>query len=398
MRDTFVVTQMALAVVVSVGAGLLIKSYAKLRDTDPGFNPAGVLTFELNLPQADYPEEPNVADAYEAVLERLRALPGVAGAGITSSLPLSEPLDYLLQLLVVGEPRPEPGSEPHAWYRQVSPELFQTAGIPLIRGRAFDDRDREDAAAAVIVNRALAHTLFGDGDPLGRQLDGIHGSFGPLGRILNSRTEIVGVVDDVRYGSLRAPAAPSLYFPFRQAPFRRMTVVMRTNGDPATLAPLARREVAAFDPSLPLGNVITLADAVERSIARDRFAMLLVTLFGAVALSLAAVGIYGVLSYTVAQRTQELGVRMALGANGPKVAGLVMRRMAILIAVGVGVGALSAALATRAISSQLFGVTARDPLTFIMVTILLTAVGCLASYLPAFRATRISPLTALRYE
>ncbi len=398
VRDVFVVTQMALAVIVTVGAGLLIRSFANLRDTDPGFDSAGVLTFELNLPPTSYPTWTNVSDAYDGLLEQIRALPTVERAGITSSLPLSEPLDYLLQVIVVGEPPPEQGTEPHAWYRQISPELLESTGVPLIRGRTFEASDREDAPAVVIVNRTLARTLFGDGNPIGRQLSGVSGAFGPLGQVFNNRTEIIGVVDDVRYGSLREPAAPSMYFPSRQAPFRRMTFVVRTSGDPTAIVPIVRREVAATDPNLAVNDVSTLSSVVERSIARDRFAMMLVTLFGVLAVTLAAVGIYGVLSYTVAQRTRELGVRIALGASGPAVLRHVMRQMIVVIALGVGVGTLGALAATQAISSQLFGVTGRDPVTFGVVALLLGGVACFACYLPALRATKISPLTALRYD
>ena len=355
-------------------------------------------TFELNLPPTSYPTWPNVSDTYDGLLERIHALPGVERAGITSSLPLSEPLDYLLRVVVVGEPAPEQGAEPHAWYRQISAELLEATGVPLVRGRAFDSRDREDAPAVVIVNRTLARTLFGEEDPVGRQLSGVAGGFGPLGRIFNHQTEIVGVVNDVRYGSLREPAAPSMYFPSRQAPFRRMTVVVRTSGDPAAIVPQVRREVASTDPNLPLNNVSTLSAVVEHSIARDRFAMMLVSLFGVVAISLAAVGIYGVLSYTVAQRTRELGVRIALGASGPTVLRHVMRQMIVLIGLGVSVGMLGALAATQAISSQLFGVTVRDPVTFGAVALLLGGVACFACYIPTLRATKISPLTALRYE
>ena len=398
LRDTFVVTQLALALIVSIGAGLLIKSFANLRETDPGFAPSGILTFTLNLPQTDYPDLTVAIDTYGRLLDELRAVPGVQHAGITSSLPLSDPLDYLLRIVPIGEAPPEPGNEPNAWYRQVSPGFLEALGISVVRGRAFDDRDRADAPAVVIVNRTLARTLFGDQDPIGRRLSGVSGGFGPLGRVQNAQTEIVGVVDDVRYGSLRDPAAPSLYFPYAQAPFRLMTIAVRTSGDPSAALGPARRVVSEIDPNLPLGNVSTMMDVVEQSLARDRFAMFLVSLFGVIALLLATVGIYGVLSYTVAQRTSELGLRIALGARSPDVLGLVMRRSAILIGIGVLIGTAGALVVTGAIASQLFGVATRDPLTYGAVALLLGAVGALASYIPAVRATRVSPLTALKHE
>jgi predicted permease len=272
-------------------------------------------------------------------------------------------------------------------------------GIPLVRGRPFATTDLPESSGVVIVNRALAGMLFDEGtNPVGQRLSGVSGSWGPLGRVLNAETEIIGVVDDVRYGSLRASAAPSIYFPHAQAPFRRMTIAVRTAGDPASLLPTVRSEIAALDPNLPLGNVITMQRAVERSIARDRFSMFLVGLFGAIALALASVGIYGVLSYTVAQRTNELGIRMALGASGKNVLGLVMLQSVGLIAVGIGTGLAGALLATRVMASQLYGVTARDPVTFMGVTLLLGLVALLSSYLPAMRATKVDPLTALRYD
>jgi putative ABC transport system permease protein len=399
LRGGFVVTQLALAVMVTTGAGLLIKSFNRLRDTDPGFDPAGLLTLEVNLPATSYETLATVIDTYDRLQTRIERLPGVESSGITSSLPLSDPLDYLLSLVVVGAPPPEPGQGPAAWYRQVSPSFFATMGIPLIRGRPFDATDRPESPGVVIINRALARLLFeASADPIGQHLSGVSGGFGPLGRVINSETEIVGIVDDVRYGSLRASAVPSIYFPHAQAPFRRMTVAVRTAGDPAGHLPAIRGEIAALDPNLPLGNVMTMQRAVERSIARDRFSMFLVSLFGGVALVLAAVGIYGVLSYTVAQRTNELGIRMALGASGKNVLGLVMLQSTGLIALGIGSGVVGALLATRVMASQLYGVTARDPVTFVGVALLLGLVALLSSYLPALRATKVDPLTALRYD
>ena len=399
LRGGFVVTQLALAVMVTTGAGLLIKSFNRLRATDPGFDPSGVLTLEVNLPATSYETLTSVIETFDRVLTRLDALPGVQSTAITSSLPLSDPLDYLLSLGVVGAPPPEPGEELGAWYRQVSPEFFATMGIPLIRGRPFAPTDRAESPGVVIINRALARLLFDEAtNPVGQRLSGVSGSWGPLGRVLNAETEIVGVVDDVRYGSLRASAAPSIYFPHAQAPFRRMTIAVRTAGDPAGHLPTIRNEIATLDPNLPLGNVITMQRAVERSIARDRFSMFLVGLFGGIALALASVGIYGVLSYTVAQRTNELGIRMALGASGKNVLGLVMLQSVGLIALGIGGGVGGALLATRVMANQLYGVTARDPMTFVGVTLLLGLVALFSSYLPALRATKVDPITALRYD
>ncbi len=219
-----------------------------------------------------------------------------------------------------------------------------------------------------------------------------------MGRVLNAETEIVGVVDDVRYGNLRTGSAPSLYFPHSQAPFRLMTITVQTAGDPADLVGAVRSEVAAIDANLPMGNITTMQGAFDRSIARDRFAMFLAGLFGTLALLLASVGIYGVLSYTVAQRTRELGIRMALGASQHTVLTYVLRQSITLIAIGAGGGIAGALLLTRVMASQLYGVTARDPITFVSATVVLSAVALLASYVPAARATRVNPITALRYD
>jgi putative ABC transport system permease protein len=398
LRDVFVVGQMALALVVSICAALLMQSFRNLRNTDPGFTPEGVVTFEMALPTGPYPDMANVADTYRDLLERIEAVPGVDAAGATSTLPLAEPYDYLLQLAVMGEPAPQEGEEPHAWYRQVSPGFFRAAGIQIVRGRGIEPRDRADQPGVAVINRTLARTLFGDEDPIGRRLSGVSGNFGPLGVVLNNETEIVGVVDDVRYGSLRNPAAPSLYMPLDQAPFRKMSITVRTSGDPTSLVSAIRREVASVDPNIPLSNVMTLQETVDQSLGRDRFAMLLANLFGVLALALSAVGIYGVLSYAVAKRTQELGIRIALGATDGRVLGLVMSRTAKLVGAGLAIGLLASAAATSALSSQLFGVNSRDPLTFGAVALLLAGVAVVSSYLPAWRATRLSPLTALRAE
>ncbi len=399
LRGVFVVTQLALAVMVAVGAGLLIKSFSKLRSTDPGFDPAGVLTFELNLPAGNYPEFQQVIDTYDNLLDRIEALPGVRSVGMTSSLPLSEAQDYLLRLNLIGAPAPVPGEEPNAWYRQVSPAFFTSMGIPLLQGRAFGDQDTPDNPGVVIINRALARMLFDDGaDPIGQRLSGVSGDWGPMGRVFNGQTEIVGVVDDVQYGNLRTGGAASLYFPHAQAPFRRMTITAKTDGDPANLVSAVRGELTAVDANLPMGSITTMQGALDRSIARDRFAMFLVGLFGTLALLLASVGIYGVLSYMVAQRTKELGIRIALGASQRTVLTFVLRQSVTLIAIGAGGGIAGALLLTRVMASQLYGVTARDPITFISATVVLSAVALLASYVPAARATRVDPITALKYD
>ncbi len=312
---------------------------------------------------------------------------------------MSEAQDYFLRLNVLGAPAPVPGEEPNAWYRQVSPAFFTSMGIPLLQGRSFSESDTPDTPGVVIVNRALARLLFDEGeDAVGRRLSGVSGSWGPMGLVLNTETEIVGVVDDVQYGNLRTSSAPSLYFPHSQAPFRLMTITAQTTGDPANLVRAVRSEVTGVDPNLPMSNITTMQGAFDRSIARDRFAMFLVGLFGTLALLLASVGVYGVLSYQVAQRTNELGIRIALGASQRTVLTYVLRQSITLIAIGVGGGIAGALLLTRVMASQLYGVTAHDPVTFVSATLVLSAVALLASYVPAARATKVDPITALKAE
>jgi putative ABC transport system permease protein len=398
LRNSFAIMEVALAVMLVIGASLLIRSFGNLQALDPGFNRDGVLTLMLDLPRGSYGDDDQVARFYQTLEERLAALPDVQAASMTSTLPLDESVDYYSAFTIEGREPPPPGEQNQAYFRQVGHDFFRAMGVRLLAGRAFTERDREDAPGVVVINETLARQYWPDSDPIGERLSGTQQRFGPLGVMFNNEVEIVGVVDDIRYVGLRESPQPSLYFPHRQAPFRRMTVIVRTSRDPEMVIGGVRAAVAEIDPDLPVTRLAEMGQVMDRAVARERFSMLLLTLFGAAALVLANVGIYGVLSYSVEQRSRELGIRMALGAHRGDVRGMVLRQALGLIGVGVAVGLAAALVLSRVLESQLFGVSPRDPLTFAGVALLLATVALTAAYLPARRATAVDPIVALRNE
>jgi putative ABC transport system permease protein len=398
LRNAFVVAQVALAVMLVIGSGLLIRSFSNLSNTDPGFEAAGVLTMELDLPSASYADDEAVAAFYAAFSQRLQALPGVSTASMTSSLPLGESLDYLSSFLIANREPPPPGEQNRTYYRQVGHDFFKTMGIPLVKGRHFTAADRADAPGAVIINEAMARQFFPDEDPIGEVLTQTQQRYGPLGAMLLNEVEVVGVVRDVRYVGLKEEPQPSLYFPHQQAPFRRMTVILRTATDPTSMIAAARYELAEIDPDMPISRIQSMEQVLADSIAQERFAMLLLGVFALTALTLAAVGIYGVLSYNVEQRTRELGIRIVLGADASDVREYVLRRSLWLVGGGILIGLVGAFSLSRILVSQLYGVASTDLITFISVPILLALVALVASYTPAQRATRVDPIVALRYQ
>jgi len=397
VRGALVVAEVALAIVLLVGAGLLLKSFMRLQHVDSGFNPAGVLTFNLQLPISSYPDWRQVSELYSALIARLKSLPGVQSADAAGFLPLEGgwPTKFLIQ----GRPFVR-GEEPVGQHRPVSEGYFQTMGIPLVRGRWFDERDRADAQGVMIVNEALARRYFPNEDPVGKRLTTPYRQYGPLGRVMPAslEMEIVGVVGDEKNSSLNKEAEPAIYFSHHQFSYRSMSVVVRTVVPPLGLANTVRNEVWSLDPNLPISEVTTMEQRLGESIARPRFNALLLGLFAILALLLAAVGIYGVISYTVQQRTHEIGVRMALGASAGDILKLVAGQGLALTLVGVGLGVLGALGLTRLMSGLLYGVRATDPLTFVTMPALLVLVALLASYIPARRAAKVDPMAALRAE
>jgi putative ABC transport system permease protein len=391
-RNLLVVTEVALALVLLVGAGLLIKSFARLQRVDLGLDPSGVLTLFSAVPEVRYAEPPQRAEFYRQALERVASLPGVQVAGATTSLPL-DGKGSELTFVIEGRPVPPPGQEPDSGYHQVSPDFFRALGIPLLQGRFFTEGDARGATGVAIINDTMARRHWPGEDPLGRRI-----SFGTNERNEPEWLSIVGVVGDVRYEGLHAEVTPDVYVSYLQAPSRAMTLVVRAVIDPASLASAVRREVQSIDPEVPLHHVRTMREVLSDSIATRRFNMILLASFAAVAALLAAVGLYGVMAYSVTQRTHEIGVRMALGARRRDVLRMVVGQGMALALIGVVLGLGIALATTRVLRNLLFGVTVTDAGTFAGVALLLASVALLACYVPARRATKVEPMIALRYE
>jgi len=396
-RSFLVINQIALAVMLVIGAGLFARSFAVLRDTDPGFNATGLLTFQLDLPSGTYTELPVVADYYATITERLENLPGVRSVAATVALPFDQEVPFLGNFVVEGRPTPRQGEEPQAHYRQVTPGFFRTMGIGIVSGREFELRDRRDAPGAAVVSEELVRRYFPEEDPINKKLTGFPPHIA-MGGFLVDELEIVGVVRDVKYFGLAEPSVPSLYFAVAQAPYRRMNYTLRTTRDLEGLVREVRSAVAAVDPTVPIARIDTMERILAASVARERFSMLLLGLFGVLALVLASVGTYGVISYSISRRTAELGIRMAIGATQGDVLKLVLLHGAKLAGWGVVGGLVGAVALSRLMASQLHGVSATDPWIFGGVAAVLASVAMIATFIPALRASRIDPLLALRDE
>jgi putative ABC transport system permease protein len=332
---------------------------------------------------------------FDALVQRLEAVPGVRSVGLTVSLPPNL-LQVTDNFMVEGQVLPPNQSAPVGPVVMVSDAFFGTLGVPLVRGRVFDARDEADAPPAVIVNETLAAKYFAGVDPIGRQLK-IGGPERPIGP-KNPWMTVVGVVGDVKYSGLGTAAEPAYYMPYRQNPWSNQFVVVRTTSDPAALASTVRGVVASLDKDIPVARLRTMDQLMDASVAPPKFRTVLVTIFALVGVLLAAIGIYGVMAYAVAERTHELGVRIALGADRADVVRLVLGEAAVLAALGVAAGLAGAFVTTRLIRSLLFGVTTTDAATFAAISALLVVTALAASYVPTRRATRVDPMIALRYE
>jgi putative ABC transport system permease protein len=389
LRKVFVVVEVALAFVLLVGAGLLVRSFSRLTAVEPGFNTQSALTFLVPLPRARYSTPAQQIAFYDQAQQRLAALPGVASSVLTSTVPLSGD-DELYSIGIAGAPSPD---QPSALYYLVGPDYLRQMGIQLLAGREFTPQDNAVGPHVCIVNDKLAQTLFPGRNPIGQRIQ--------IGRNYSIVREIVGVAATVKHYGLDEKTALQVYEPFAQLPRTAMLFVLRTQGDPMRVLPAARHAIQQVDAQQPVTRPATMEEILSESVALPRFRTLLLGLFGALAATLAAVGLYGVMSYTVTQQTQEIGVRMALGAQRMQIFRLMVGRGMFLVLIGVVIGGGGAFALTRSLESFvsfLFGVKPNDPLTLAGVTLLFAAVAAFACWLPARRASRVDPLIALRYE
>ncbi len=390
LRNGLVIAEVALALVLLSGAALLIKSFAKLQNVNPGFNPRNALTFEISLPKLQYADDASIVRFNNEAQRRIAALPGVRAAGFSTILPLAG-TNSDWSFAIEGRPSNDNSPSPDEEKRQVSPDYFHTLETPLIKGRVFADADNADAPRVIIVNQAFAKKFWPDEDVLGKRIS-FDSSKNP------KWITIVGVVGDIRHFGLDIQPKPEMYVPFAQEPYFTTIYVVRSNENPRSLAAAIRREIQAIDPALPIANVRSFENVIADSIAPRRLSVVLLGVFAGVAVLLASVGIYGVMSFLVVQRTHEIGVRMALGAQRNDVLKLVLGRSLKLISAGTILGLIIAVMSTRALRALLYSVSAFDVGTFTLVTLLLGAVAFAASYLPAMRATKADPMIVLGHN
>jgi putative ABC transport system permease protein len=390
-RGWLVVAELALAVVLLLAAGLLVRSFNKLIAIDPGFDRENVLTARVSLPRSNYSKPAQTEAFYNDLLQRVKALPGVQSVGAISHAPLSG-FGMIAFTEIEGQPPLDRKKDPPIGVGSVAGDYFHAMKIPLLSGRHYDARDGEDGQKVTIVNQAFASRFFANADPLGKRL-----SFGCKESEGHCRT-IVGVVGNIRQESLTDGVVPEIYVPFTQIRANSMTLLVRTAADPLSLAQAVRAEVLAIDKDQPVYDVKTLTQRVNDAVAVSRSLMLLFTAFALLALVLGAVGIYGIVSYSVTQRTHEIGIRMALGARASNVLRLILKNGLTLVLTGIVIGIAGALALTRFLTTLLFGVTPTDSVTFVVVSAIFFLIAMIASLIPALRATKVDPLVALRYE
>lgn len=388
LRAAIVGFEVVLAVVLLVGSGLMIRTMAKLRSVNPGFEPHGVLTAEIVLPESQYSKPEQQLAFMNTLLPRLRAIPGVESAAATSNLPMTGS-DMVFHLVFADHKTGSVKKSIVAGFRSITPGYFHALRVPLISGREFTDADSGDSPVVGIVNQAMVNRMWPNENPIGKQL--------PSGFIRGAAT-IVGVVADMHFNGFDSDPRPELFVPYAQKPWAFMRLALRTNGDPMALAPSLAAQVRSVDPGQSVDKVRSLDEVLRNSTSERAFYMLLLTIFAALALVLAAIGVFGVVSYAVTQRTHEIGVRMAFGASATQIAAMVLRKGLLPAVAGLLVGLAGAAALTRVLRNLLFGITGTDPLTFVAVALVLLLAAVIACYLPARRATRVSPMAALRYE
>jgi putative ABC transport system permease protein len=391
LRRVLVLSETALSLILLAGAGLLLRSFIQILKVDPGFRPEGALTMRISLPDAKYAKPDQVRAFYRDLLDHIQSLPGVQAAGAINLLPLGG-LSGSGTTTIDTQSVPIDDTEPEVDFRAATPGYFKAMGLTLLRGRYFDDRDSETAPPVAIVDETLAQTYWPNQDPIGKRLH-----FG--GRTaMNPWMTIVGEVRHVHYRTLEARSRPEMYWVQNQRPSGSMALVVRTAGDPMSQAPTIQKEVAALDPELPVFQVRSMTEVMGESVARRRLALILLTVFAGLAVLLASIGIFGVTSYSVTQRQQEIGLRMALGARRSQVLRMVLEQGMTLILVGLAIGLVAALGLTRLMGSLLFSVHAADPLALGGASLLLIMVALVAILIPAARATRVDPVVTLRYE
>ncbi len=391
LRGLLVVSEIAISLLLLIGAGLLVKSFMRLQNVSPGFDPHNTLAMNVFLPGAKYPEDEQQRAFFDQAQERIKALPGVDAVGMVSNLPVSGGFDTV-SFYAEGQAVPARENVPDVERYTINSDYFRAMGIPLKSGRSFGSEDRANSLPVAIISEETARRFWPGESPLGKRINtDIDDKESPW------RT-IVGVVGDVRHYALDISPTPQFYLPHHQSSPQFMAVVVRSSNRPENQIAAVREQIWAIDKDQPIFNIKTMERFVAESIAQRRFTMLLLGLFAGVALVLAIIGLYGVMAYTVTQRTHEIGIRMALGAQAGDVLKMVIRQGMALVLIGVGIGLAAAFILSRLISSFLYGVSATDPWTFVGVPLVLCAVAGLASYIPARRATKVDPMVALRYE
>ncbi|OLD98473.1 MAG: hypothetical protein AUI36_45110 [Cyanobacteria bacterium 13_1_40CM_2_61_4] len=390
LRNGLVVAELALALVLLSGAGLMVRSFLRMEEQKSGLEAAGVVTGRVTLPVAVYPEDADRRAFYAELLPRIAQLPGVTSASATANLPLGDD-SWWRDVTREGQEQEAQGRRPGVFYSPVAPGFFATVGIPLRHGHDFTPADRESTPLVAIVNESAARQLWPGTDPIGKRF-----KFGPEDRT-GWRT-VVGVVADVRQNARERRRVAQVYVPHAQHPIQSLTLVVRARGNPVALTPALRRLIQSRDPDLPFYDVHTLPEAIRLALWEPRLYAALMGFYALIALVIAAVGIYGVMAYSVARRTQEIGIRMAMGAARGAVLRMVIGQGMRLTAIGIGIGLAAAFAVTRLMASLLFGISASDPPTFLGVVAILAGSALLACWLPALRATRVDPMVALRNE
>jgi putative ABC transport system permease protein len=392
LRHGLIIAEVALSVVLLAGAGLLFRSFLQLQSVNTGFNAQQVLTARLSPSGTKFRNDADYISFYDQVTRRISAIPGVQAVGVIDTLPLSK--GPTASFRIDGRPLLTPDKWPGGNYRSVGPDYFRAMNISVMQGRPFTERDNDKAPPAIVINHALAQRDFGNENPLGKRIN--FGNSDSNGQPV--WFEIVGVAANVRSLELREEPAPEFYFSYLQNPFEKMSIVIRSAIEPEGLVAAVRQAVTEVDKSVPISDIKTMDHIVSEAVSQPRFNLFLLGLFSGVALLLSAAGIYGVTTYTVTQRTHELGIRLALGAQVGDVLKMILGQGMVVISVGIVIGLAASFALTRLLASLLFGVTATDPLTFTVIILLLMLVALSACYIPARRATKVDPLVALRYE